>query len=261
MTWRSGGKFGEGEGLEDGRGRGQEEDGAAALLAGPGEGADHLAAGLAEDGGAALGGQGDGLVKDNGKVIDAGGGDGAGYHSKTQGGGPVFVGEPNAFLDLGEGPGVQFENSIGGHLSLDRQKQVVRAEVVGWGVGAAAAGRSPTPGEDGHRGLSAEVQPSGFQEGRALGIDEVATGDGDNFTIRRLGEEAGALVRGSISAPDKHGLKKDGGAGGWQGGGWDGEEKEEEHHQKAATESVGKVPEPEPGVDLVEAWVRLHSRH
>ncbi len=83
-----------GEGLEDGRGRGQEEDGAAALLAGPGEGADHLAAGLAEDGGAALGGQGDGLVKDNGKVIDAGGGDGTGYHSKTQGGGPVFVGEP-----------------------------------------------------------------------------------------------------------------------------------------------------------------------
>ena len=195
------------EGLEDSRGRGQEENGAVPLLAAPGENADHLAAGLAEDGGATLGSQDDGLVKDNGKVIDPGGGDGAGYHSKTQGGGPVFVGEPDAFLDLGEGPEVQFENSVGGHSSLDGQKQVVGAEVVGWGVGAAAAGRTPTPGEDGHRGLSAEVQPSGFQKGRAPGVYKVGTGDGDNFSIRRLGEEAGALVRGSITAPDEQWLK------------------------------------------------------
>ena len=40
-------------------------------------------------------------------------------------------------------------------------------------------------------------------------IEEGGTGDGGYSAVRRFGEEAGALVRGLASAPDKHWLEED----------------------------------------------------
>ena len=67
---------------------------------------------------------------------------------------------------------------------------------------------APTQFKGCHRGLGSDVKPSGFQEGGAVHIEEMGTGDRGYSPVRGFGEEAGALLRGCASAPNKHWLKE-----------------------------------------------------